>query len=73
MSEDILAKLVTEGELQDVYQQLGSSIVDKDASETIAIAGTEVPGSSFDEVMECGTVDSPDTSVPTSSHGKHTK
>jgi len=32
VSEDILAKLVTEGELQDVYQQLGSSIVDKDAS-----------------------------------------
>ncbi len=32
VSEDILAKLVTEGELQDVYQQLGSSIVDKDAN-----------------------------------------
>jgi hypothetical protein len=70
VSEDILAKLVTEGELQDVYQQLGSSLVHKDASEIIAIAGTEVPGSIFDEVMECDAVDSPDVSVPTSSLGK---
>ncbi len=66
VSEDVLAKLVTDGELQDVYQQLGSSIVDKDASETIAIAGTEVAGSSF----ECGTADSPNASLPTSSLGK---
>ena len=37
----------------------------------IAIAGTAVPGSIFDEVMECGAVDSPNVSVPTSSLGKH--
>jgi hypothetical protein len=73
VSSDILAKLVTEGELQDVYQQLGSSIVDKDASETSAIAGTDEVGSIFNEVMECGAVDSPDASVPTSSLGKRKK